>query len=204
MTGAHWTRTVDPASGNEPVSRTEAKLHLRVDTTADDTLIDGLIIAAREHIERVTGRGLFTQTWKYTQDDWTDELWLPMAAPLQSVTSVKYYASDGTLTTLTAADTYIVDTVTEPGRVIRKPDTAWPTLQSDRPARIEVTYVVGWSAVASMPQPLKQAALLLVGHWYANREAVGPDGVAAVPIAADALLGPYRVFWREPVCGWPV
>lgn len=202
MIGAHWTRTVDPVAGNEPVSRTEAKLHLKVDSTADDSLIDGLIIAAREHIELITGRGLFTQTWKYTQDDWTDELWLPRAAPLQSVTSVKYYASDGTLTTLTAADTYLVDTVSEPGRVIRKPDTAWPTLQSDRQSRIEVTYVAGWTSVAAMPQPIKQAALLLVGHWYKNRDAVSGNPAQTVPMAVDTLLSSYRVWWRAPVCAW--
>lgn len=197
MSSAHWTRTVAPASGNEPVTRTEAKLHLGVGITTDDNLIDALIIAAREHIEQVTGRGLFTQTWKYVQDEWTDELWLPMAAPLQSVTSVKYYNGDGTLTTLTAADTYIVDTVSEPGRVIRKPLTIWPVLQIDRPSAIEVTYVVGWDSVANMPQAIKQAALLLVGHWYANRETVMVGQAAApLPMAVDTLLAPYRVFWQ--------
>ncbi|GFM73601.1 hypothetical protein PSCICL_45930 [Pseudomonas cichorii] len=35
---------------------------------------------------------------------------------------------------------------------------------------------------------VKQAVLLLVGHWYANREAVAVGGLTAVPLAVDRLL----------------
>ncbi|WP_010216645.1 head-tail connector protein [Pseudomonas syringae group genomosp. 3] len=34
---------------------------------------------------------------------------------------------------------------------------------------------------------IRQAVLLLVGHWYANREAVGA-GLTTVPLAVDRLL----------------
>ncbi|QQN29339.1 head-tail connector protein [Pseudomonas syringae group genomosp. 3] len=37
---------------------------------------------------------------------------------------------------------------------------------------------------------IHQAVLLLVGHWYANREAVG-TGLTTVPLAVDRLLA-YR------------
>jgi hypothetical protein len=44
-----------------------------------------------------------------------------------------------------------------------------------------------------VPQAIKQAALLLVGHWYANREAVSiGESVAEIPLAATALLEPFR------------
>lgn len=40
---------------------------------------------------------------------------------------------------------------------------------------------------------IEAAMLLLVGHWYANREAVVIDGkTAAVPLGVDALLSPHR------------
>lgn len=36
---------------------------------------------------------------------------------------------------------------------------------------------------------LEQAALMLVAHWYANREAVSPDGRGAeVPLGVDRIL----------------
>lgn len=54
----------------EPVTLSEAKLHLRVDNsfTDDDMLISGLIIAARQHCENITRRALISQQWKMTGD----------------------------------------------------------------------------------------------------------------------------------------
>lgn len=42
---------------------------------------------------------------------------------------------------------------------------------------------------------IRAAMLLLIGHWYANRETVGV-GVSAteVPFAVEALLQPYRIY----------
>lgn len=49
----------------EPMTLTEAKLALRVDTafTADDSYIGDLISSAREYIEQSSHRKLITQTW---------------------------------------------------------------------------------------------------------------------------------------------
>lgn len=42
---------------------------------------------------------------------------------------------------------------------------------------------------------VRTAMLLLVGHWFANREAVSVDAAAnTVPLAVDALLQPYRIY----------
>lgn len=38
------------------------------------------------------------------------------------------------------------------------------------------------------------AMLLLVGHWYANREAVNTGTTSALPFAVEALLQPYRIY----------
>ncbi|HHI82152.1 MAG TPA: hypothetical protein ENJ99_03285, partial [Rhizobiales bacterium] len=46
----------------EPVSLVEAKAHLKVEVSDDDSLIDGLITTARQHIERQTGKALIDQT----------------------------------------------------------------------------------------------------------------------------------------------
>lgn len=44
------------------------------------------------------------------------------------------------------------------------------------------------------PAPLVQAALLLIGHWYNQREAVASTSTSVVPHGYDALIRPYRVF----------
>lgn len=42
---------------------------------------------------------------------------------------------------------------------------------------------------------VKAAMLLLIGHWYANREAVNIGNITtAVPFALEALLQPYRIY----------
>lgn len=42
---------------------------------------------------------------------------------------------------------------------------------------------------------VKAAMLLLIGHWYTNRESVVVgQTVAEVPFAVEALLQPYRIY----------
>lgn len=48
-------------------------------------------------------------------------------------------------------------------------------------------------AFATPIQPaVRHAILLIVGHFYNNREAVTAAGIAAMPIGVNALLQPFR------------
>ena len=50
---------------------------------------------------------------------------------------------------------------------------------------------VGNALVCS--KPIRQGALLLIGHWYANRESVVIGTITAdLPMATDALWKPHR------------
>lgn len=40
---------------------------------------------------------------------------------------------------------------------------------------------------------VRAAMLLMIGHWYVNREAVTGDSVNEVPMGTEALLRPYRI-----------
>ena len=42
------------------------------------------------------------------------------------------------------------------------------------------------------PAMLQQAVLLIAGHWYNQREAVGNGQMAEVPYTMQALIKPYR------------
>ena len=44
----------------------------------------------------------------------------------------------------------------------------------------------------SLPPTLQQAALLIAGHWYNQREAVSGVQMAEVPYTLQALIKPYR------------
>jgi uncharacterized phiE125 gp8 family phage protein len=85
---------------------------------------------------------------------------------------------------------YIVVADTEPGIITLARDKTWPTPTLRTVAPIRVRYVAGYGATAaSVPSRYKQAILLLVGHWYENREAVNIGNIVnTLPLAVDALL----------------
>lgn len=187
-------QTVAPAV--EPVTVAEMKRHLRVDIDDDDGFIEGLIAAGRDYLEKVAWRAFITQTWRLSLDGWPagDEIELPRP-PLQSVTSIVYTDSDNNATTW-AASNYIVDTDSEPGRVVLAYGASWPgvTLRPANP--IQITYVAGYGDDGSaVPVSYQQALKLLVGHWYENREATIAGTIAReIPLAVDSLLWLDRVF----------
>ena len=183
--------TTSPAV--EPLTLSEAKAHLRVDTTDEDTLISSLITAARIHIEMATGRALITQVWSLFLDAWPsgDAVPLPLA-PLVSVGAVRTYDEQGVATALNAQD-YFVDTVSQVPRVVRVNGQIWsPPGQVAN--GIEIAFTAGYGANASdVPEPLRQAVRLLVAHWFETREPVVMGGQAdTVPTTVDALVAPYR------------
>ena len=182
----------------EPVSLAEAKAHCRVDVSDDDTLLGNLIKAARTHVETVCRprRALVNETWLWVADAWpaSDTIELGVA-PLSSVTSVKYTNDAGVEATL-AATNYLVDTYSEPGRLRLKSTASWPSVTLRELNGLIVTFVAGYGAAASnVPEPFRQAMLLLIGHWYENREAQIVSGAVpkALEFAVDALLAPWRM-----------
>jgi uncharacterized phiE125 gp8 family phage protein len=175
----------------EPVTLAEAKRQANVVASDEDSLLTALIVAARELVEQDTSRALLTQTWALKLHDWfVDKLELPRA-PLQSVTSIKYLDSAGVEQTLPASY-YDVDTHREPGVIWRDEDAVWPLVSDDANA-ITITYKAGYGdAAAACPGRAKQAILLLVGHWYRVREAVGQVGTE-VALAYERLIRSLRL-----------
>lgn len=185
------------APAAEPISVSEAKAHMRVDTTADDTYIGTIITAARQNVEAHLRRALITQTWELVLDGFPGgEVRLPKP-PLVSVTSVKYTDVDGVESTFSSAS-YLVDTDAEPGRVVLKSGETWPAVTLREASAVRIRYVVGYGAAGSaVPVAIRQAVLLVCGSLYENREDVlvaQGVSVGVLPFGVQALLMPYRVF----------
>lgn len=183
-------RTVAPAA--PIITTTEAKAHLRVDFSEDDTLIGALITTATDYLDGwsgVMGRALITQTWTRKADGFpcSDMIRLPLP-DVQSAT-VAYYDSDGDAQSFSSF--YLVTDAE--GSYLQLYDNAtWPTTDT-RPDAITVTMVCGYGdAATDVPGPVLSAALLLVGHLYENREAVGDDRLSEVPFGVGMLIAPYR------------
>lgn len=221
------TQTVPPSGQVVTTAEMRAWLRFDDDDTTQDAAVTSLIAAATEWVEIKTGRALLTQTWQLTLDRFprysalgglqyqSDGLWdqrVPLTelssrywpdkatirlpkSPAASVASVKYIDADGTLQTLDPAK-YVVDVTTEPARIIPAYGQIWPVTRSI-PAAAQVVFVCGYGAAAAVPERVKTAIRLLVGHWHENREAAGPQALSEAPLAVDALLmslwtGDYR------------
>lgn len=187
--------TLETAPNSEPVTRDEAKSHLRVDGTDEDALIDTLIVAARRYVEEQNRWALVTQTWDAFYDRFpkkdTAALVIPRP-PLQSVTDVFYTDEDGTKNTLSSSE-YNVDTDQWPGRVLLKRDNTWPDDELDTSNPVRVRFTAGYGDPEDVPKTIYQALLLLIGTMYEHRETtVTGTIVREMPFAAKALIEPYR------------
>jgi hypothetical protein len=195
------------APATEPITRTEAKLYLRVDSTADDSLIDILIAAARQMVEEHIGRSLITQHWTLWLDrfpggnePWWDgvreaslsvlsnarcEIKIPRG-PVSAVTHLKTYNDSGDASTMDSSD-YHTDLSGYPARLVLKNGAVWPTDLRSANA-IEIQFVAGYGAAGDVPSAIKAAIYQIVAAMYDCR---GQD--VKMPLLAKKLLGPYVV-----------
>jgi uncharacterized phiE125 gp8 family phage protein len=179
------------APATEPITIAEAKLHLRVDSTDDDTLITALIVAARQGAEHITGRALMPQTWELALDEFEDIIRL-RKAPLTSITSIKYLDTAGVLQTLTTSD-YLLDDHSEPARVMPAYGASWPSTR-DQANAVLVRFAAGYANAVTVPQEIKSWMLLRIGMLYENRESVAAGVTLAEVPYVDCLLDAYRIW----------
>lgn len=214
---------ITPPTG-EPISLAEAKAHLRLDTSLDDSDVSRMIVAARKWLEEICWRGFLTQTWELVLERFRGEdaygnpfelsnryhpvpragtfyTWPYYAEPkyielpagnLQSLTSVTYIDPSGVQQTLDPSN-YLVDAVNEPGRLHLAPTAFWPPTQERRWDAVRITYVVGFGAAGDVPEPLKQAMLLLISQMYEHRTPEVAGVLSQVQFSLKALYDPYRL-----------
>ena len=190
------TRTSAPA---DLISLADLKAHLRIDHAYDDTALDiyrAVAIQALDGRDGYLRRALVQQTWVWELPlfPYGTELHFPLP-PLQSVTSIEYYDVDNALQTF-ASSNYIVHANAHVGYVKLTPSGAWPSTY-ERDNAVKVTFVAGYGAASTVPNPIKWAALLLAGRLYANRgdgdDSKQADGDTAMQETERRLLAPYRL-----------
>ena len=186
------TMTTPPAI--EPVSLATAKAHLKVDHSHEDQLIANLITAARQHVEYETGMVMIDQDWSVYFNHWPEngQLVLPLV-PVISISGVYVYGDDDVASQIDAAH-YVTDTISRPARIVLRGSRQWAN-----PGRIingiEVKLKAGFGATdTDVPADLIEAILLLVAHWFENRQPVfHGETIHTLPRSVSALLKPYRM-----------
>ena len=181
------------APTEEPVTIKNIMDHLRIDSDNEYNLIDTYIKTARQYCEKWQNRSYITQTWKLVLDDFPDEKYIELPLPpLQSVSSIIYYDIGDGSNTLPTSD-YFVDISSEPGRVGLNYAKTWPSITLRPRNAVEITYVAGYGGASDVPEHIKHAIKLLVGHLYENREATSFQSFNELPFAVESLLWPDRI-----------
>lgn len=161
-------------------------------TAEDDDLTD-LIADGRLEVENVTRRALLTQEWDYFLDDFPCGAFIRLPfGNLQSVTSVEYTDTSGTVTTLIEDVDYTVETNGESiGRIVLPYGASWPsaTLAPSNP--IAIRFICGWTTAALVPKNLKRAVKFVAEDLYYHG-----DRKETLVRVINALLASYRL-WGE-------
>ena len=180
----------------EPISVAEAKRHLRIEHSDDDLLIQRLIDTAIAMVDvtGVLGKAMITQTWSECYGQYPSEITLSLG-PVQSVSAIKYYDTDNVLQTDTLSNYFVLGTS---GRTTIRPKSGfhWPTTFK-RDDAIKIEYVIGYGdTFRDVPNTVRHALLMLVAHYYENRENELIGTVSkTLPFGFEALIGSERNTW---------
>lgn len=193
----NWTLKTGPTAHVVELDTVKRQCRIEIEQADEDALLDVYLGAAERWVEQYTGRALLTQTWQASVHEFPDTWWLPRAAPLQSVTFVRYYDTANVLQTLSSS-VYTVPAFSEPAIIRLAYARTWPSVY-EREDAVQVEYVCGWADASSVPAALAQAVLMLTAEFYRTRE-VSIVGTSSTPtqMAAEALCAPYRVWSRHP------
>lgn len=193
--------TTQPAA--EPVTRAEAKTHLRVTGSDEDSYIDGLIIAARQYCENMTGQAFVERGMQWRIDRFpclaSIALIIP-AVPVISIDSIVYTNDDGEEETWTEGLYNFVNDSMFP-RLVPAYEEGWPSNVRNIIGAVKINFTAGYEPseaspvdhAVSVPAAVKHAIKLIIGHLYEHRMDVSREQFAKMPLAADHLLSPYKI-----------
>jgi len=162
-----WRVTTQPII--EPVTVDEVKLFSGLDTTEEDTLIEGFIESARYAAEEYLGRAFISQTIQTVMDFWPSDVVALPRPPLISVDKVVALDEDDAETEY-SSDNYYLNTNAIPGQLIIKRSTSWPTNSTRDYSRFLIQSIHGYGTAASdVPKPFREGITLWASVIYDTR-----------------------------------
>lgn len=197
----------------EPLDLADIKRHLVLDPddSSEDAYLSSMIVAARRACELRTRRTIVGEDRTLVMPAFppVDPILLgwggssPAARIAGSAdvvltggsvmaVTVNYFADDG-FDTVLDEEAYFAALDQVPA--LLRPVANWPGTQA-RPDAVRIEYTLSPLEAADL-EMVRHAIRLIVAHWYANREAVAPDGRAIMdelPLAVSWLLAPLVSF----------
>jgi hypothetical protein len=162
----------------EYITLSEAKRHLRVDFTDDDAYIAGLVDLVEELVKTEIS-GTFTGL-----------------GTVSTVATTTLTGSETNFSDFSVGDSiYVSGETVRTFATITDDDTATVTVAfANTDNDLDYTVTTGLPLVGGLlPAGLRQAMLLILGHFYANRESI-IIGVGAneIPMGYKYLIAPYK------------
>jgi len=193
--GIGWSLGLVTEAAAVVLDREEAKRHIRVLHTDDDTYLDALLPAVEDQVQRELGRALVDQTW-----DLKFDFGFPAARivqmplpPLSSVTSITYTDQDGAPQTFAASKYHVRTNGEGHGQVALNENEVWPEVDNIMDAAV-FKFVAGYGANPNtVPQGIRACMWLLAAHYYENREPVVTGTIATkIPFSYERLMYTYK------------
>lgn len=186
--------TVTTPAATTVLSLDETKNFLRVDNTADDTIIGSMIRAVTVAGEKYCNR-LFVQrtiTGLFQQFDASQFEKFPYVqirrAPLVSITSVKSMV-DEEWVDLASTDWKLKDSATYARILFLESIDA----DDNTPYPLQVIFVAGYGSDADVPEDIKNALKMHIAFLYENRGDTDTEGKIRMPRAVEMI---YKAGYR--------
>ena len=180
----------------ELISKPQAKLWLKIETgdTADDAIVEALIIGARVAAEQYCNRAFCTKTLEL----WTDEVVGSsyklelLYPPHQSITSVVSLDAKEVETELTLNTDYYKKGLTE--FVLRINNPIFNNVFGQSAAQIKVKYVAGYLQTGAFQCPVEVVSCMksIIANNYEFREDFQETSIALIPQDVKTRLNPFR------------
>jgi len=178
------------------VELADAKAHLRIDSAAEDVVLQTILDTAISILDGPygeLGRALLVQEWEQSQYCAHRDIEL-IVPPFRALTEIRYLDPDHVEQTADISD---FSTTTYPdgfAMVSPKPGKVWPVMAKKGDA-LRIRYTAGVDSAEEVPNQIKHAVRLLFGHLDKEREATTVADLKEIPIGVARLVEPFRSQW---------
>ena len=172
------------------LTTTEAKAHLNVTGSTDDTLIDALVKAATRRVENLTKRSLISQTWRVVHRGSAMPLRI-YRPPVLALTVVKTWYQGTATTEASLAGFYVKDALGRRPSVMLTDTGDFTEADIEE---VEFRYTAGYgTASTDVPEPLIQAVRYALTTLYDRRDEAGASEAVAMPGIVTELCADYII-----------
>lgn len=171
----------------KPISTALLKEALRIDTTAEDNVLDIYLDSAIAACENKLQTAIMSSTFRLRARGFYQHMSLQKKW-VTEISSVRYYDQYGDLQTL-ASGTYEVQTFRVPNVLYFEDDSVLPTTLFDTEFPVIIEFKAGFEAATGVPANIRNAVMIEAGDRYEHRQdnVVGTT-VAIVNKTAEMLL----------------